>query len=113
MEIEIQGRDAVQATEKLLAIEGLEGSYQTIDEVERGEPLTLTTIATIVGIVSGTVTIAKEIYEWYQKSQKSKGVNAKTQELRVLLIGKNGQRLLLTIEVTEEQIRKILEDEVR
>lgn len=36
MKIEIQGRDAVKATEELLAIEGLEGSYQTIDEVERG-----------------------------------------------------------------------------
>jgi hypothetical protein len=35
MKIEIQGRDAVEATEELLTIEGLEGSYQTLEEVER------------------------------------------------------------------------------
>ena len=35
MKIEIQGRDAVKATEELLRIEGLQGSYETINEVER------------------------------------------------------------------------------
>lgn len=38
MKIEIEGQDAIQATEELLKIEGIEGSYETIDEVERGEP---------------------------------------------------------------------------
>jgi len=111
MEIEIEGTDAIKATEELLAIEGLKGSYQTIDEVERAEPI-LTTIATIVGIVGGIVTIAKEIYEWYQKYPHSPSLNKNTGELKVLFIGSKGERLLLTRYVTEEQIRKILENEV-
>lgn len=58
MQIEIQGQDAEIAAEELLSIEGLEGSYETVSKVpkvERGE--SLTTIATIVGITAGTLTI--------------------------------------------------------
>jgi hypothetical protein len=47
VKIEIQGQDAVNATEELLRIEGLQGSYETEKEVER-EGI-LATIATIVG----------------------------------------------------------------
>ena len=46
MQIEIQGRDAVAATEELLSIEGIQGSYQTRKEVEREG--TLATVASIV-----------------------------------------------------------------
>ena len=35
MQIEIQGPDAVAATEELLSIEGIQGSYETRKEVER------------------------------------------------------------------------------
>ncbi|MFZ1025043.1 MAG: hypothetical protein WAN66_02365 [Limnoraphis robusta] len=69
MKIEIQGVDAVSATEELLAIEGIEGSYETLDEVRREG--TLTTIATIVGIVSGSLTVAEKLYELNKKYQKS------------------------------------------
>jgi len=103
--IEIEGQGAASATEELLRIEGLQGSYKTDDEVER-EGI-LATIATIVGIASGTVTIAKEIYEWYQKYQKSKEAKAKIE--KVLIIGSNNRRLLLK-NATVEQIQKILED---
>ena len=51
MKIEIEGQDAVKATEELLNIEGIQGSYETIDEVER-EGI-LVTIAIIIGIVGG------------------------------------------------------------
>lgn len=54
MQIEIQGQDAVKATEELLQIEEFQGSYQTLDAVEREG--TLATIATIVEIVSGSLT---------------------------------------------------------
>ncbi|MGB5592727.1 MAG: hypothetical protein WBM62_01665 [Crocosphaera sp.] len=66
MKIEIEGKDAVSATEELLTIKGLEGSYEKIDEIEREG--VLATIATIVGIVSGGVTIAQPIYNWFQKN---------------------------------------------
>jgi hypothetical protein len=107
VKIEIQGQDAVSAAEELLRIEGLEGSYQTPEEVER-EPV-LATIATIIGIASGTLTIAKEIYEWYQKYQKSKKANASPRIEKVLIVGSNGRRLLLK-DATVEQIKEILED---
>ena len=107
MKIEIQGRDAVSATEDLLRIEGLEGRYEKVDEVEREG--TLATIATIVGIVSGTVTIAKEIYGWYQKSQKSKGANFNPRIEKVLMVSSNGRHLLLK-DATIDQIQEILED---
>ncbi|CBN57610.1 MULTISPECIES: hypothetical protein [Kamptonema] len=107
MKIEIQGQDAVSATEELLRIEGLQGSYETVDEVEREG--TLATIATIVGIAGGTVTIAKEIYEWYQKYQKSKGAKANLRIEKALIIGSNNRRLLLK-DATLEQIQQILDD---
>jgi hypothetical protein len=59
MKIEIQGQDAITATEALLQIEGVQGSYQTLDAVEREG--TLVTIATIVGIVSGSLTVAEKL----------------------------------------------------
>lgn len=107
MKIEIQGQDAVIATEELLRIEGLEGSYQTIDEVERGEPLT--TIATIIGIGVGTLTIAEKLYQWNHKYQKSLQNPVGTRIEKVLIVAPNGNRLLLK-DATVEQIQEILKD---
>lgn len=106
MKIEIQGWDAVKATEELLAIEGLEGSYQTIEEVERGEPLT--TIATIVGIVGGTLTIGEKLYQWNQKYQKSLQDPNGSRIEKVLIVTDDNHRLLLK-DATVEQIKEILE----
>ncbi|MGD1699682.1 hypothetical protein [Dapis sp. BLCC M229] len=55
IKIEIQGQEAVLATEQMLAIDGLQGSYETINEIEREG--TLAIIATIVGIVGGSLTL--------------------------------------------------------
>ncbi|MGK7951411.1 MAG: hypothetical protein AB4368_22155 [Xenococcaceae cyanobacterium] len=104
MKIEIQGQDAVKATEALLAIEGLEGSYETISEVERGEPLT--TIATVVAITAGTLTIAEKLYQLKKKYfQDSTGSRIE----KVLIVAPNGNRLLLK-DATLKQIQEILED---
>ena len=106
MKIEIQGQDAIAATEELLAIEGVEGSYQTLDEVEREG--TLATIATIVGIVGGSMTIAEKLYQVNQKYQKSlQGTTPRIE--KVMIVGDNGKRLLLK-DATIEQIKEILED---
>jgi len=107
MKIEIQGKDAVKATEELLAIEGLSGSYQTIDEVER-EPI-LTTIATFVGIASGILTIGESIYKWKEKYQNSLQDPNGIRIEKVMLVTKDNRRLLLK-DATLEQIQEILKD---
>jgi ethanolamine transporter EutH len=100
IQIEVQGQDAVAATEDLLLIPGLSGVFQTEDDVEREG--TLTTIATIVGIVSGALTIAEQIQKWYQKYKSGKSIE------KVLIVGQSGQRILLQ-NATTKQIKEILE----
>ncbi|QIR38511.1 hypothetical protein HCG51_18575 [Tolypothrix sp. PCC 7910] len=107
MKIEIQGRDAVTATEELLAIEGLEGSSQTIEEAEREG--TLATIATIVGIISGTLTVAESIHKWKEKYQKSLHDPTGARIEKVLIVTDDNRRLLLK-DATVEQIKEILEN---
>ncbi|ACC85121.1 hypothetical protein [Nostoc punctiforme] len=106
MKIEIQGKDAVKATEELLAIEGIEGSYQTIDEVEREG--TVATIATIIGIVSGTFAIAESLHKWKEKYQKSLYDPTGARIEKVLIVTPDNHRLLLK-DATVEQIQAILE----
>ncbi|MBD2183366.1 hypothetical protein H6S82_03725 [Planktothrix sp. FACHB-1355] len=101
--IEVQGQDAIAATEELLSISGISGSYEVDSEVEREG--TLATIATIIGIVGGAIAIAEQIRKWYQEYKQGK--SGKTIE-KVLIVGKNGQRLLLQ-NATLDEIQKILE----
>ncbi len=107
MKIEIQGRDAVIAVEELLSIEGIEGSYETVSEVERGEPLT--TIATIVAITAGTLTIGEKLYQWNQKYQKSLQNPVGARIEKVSIVAPNGNRLLLK-DASVEQIQEILKN---
>ncbi|HEY9630432.1 MAG TPA: hypothetical protein V6C84_24310 [Coleofasciculaceae cyanobacterium] len=101
--VEVQGIDAIAATEELLAIPGVEGSWETEEEAQREG--TLAVIATIVGIVGGTMAIAEQIRKWYQEYRRSQ--SGKKIE-KVLIVGRNGQRLLLE-NATIEQIQKILD----
>jgi len=101
--VEVQGVDAIAATEDLLAIEGIEGNWDTEGESEREGVLAV--IATIVGIVGGTMAIAEQIRKWYQEYRRSQ--SGKKIE-KVLIVGRNGQRLLLE-DATIEQIQKILD----
>jgi hypothetical protein len=59
-----------------------------------------------VGIVGGTLAIAEQIRKWYQEYKQSR--SGKRIE-KVLIVGRNGQRLLLE-NATVEQIQKILEE---
>ncbi|MBW4657419.1 MAG: hypothetical protein KME15_02000 [Drouetiella hepatica Uher 2000/2452] len=101
--VEVQGIDAIAATEELLAIPGVEGSWETEEEAQREG--TLAVIATIVGIVGGTMAIAEQIRKWYQEYRRSQ--SGKKIE-KVLIVGRNGQRLLLE-NATIEQIQEILD----
>lgn len=107
MQIEIQGLDAVNATEELLRIEGVQGSYETLDAVEREG--TLVTIATIVGIVSGSLTVAEKLYQWNKKYQQSLENPGGAKIEKVLIVAEDGRRLLLQ-DATVEQIKNILEN---
>ncbi len=102
IQVAIEGEDAVSATEELLQISGISGSYATPAETER-EP-TVTTIATIVGIVGGTMAIAEQIRKWYLEYNQHKSGK---KIAKVLIVGKNGERLILE-GATAEQIQKIL-----
>lgn len=55
IQMAIAGLDAVEATEALLAIDGISGTYAVEGEAEREG--VLMTIATIVGLVGGTLAI--------------------------------------------------------
>ncbi len=101
--IEVQGQDAIAATEELLSISGISGSYEVDSEIER-EGI-VATIATIIGIVGGAIAIAEQIRKWYQEYKQ--GQSGKKIE-KVLIVGKNGKRLLLE-NATLEDIRKILD----
>jgi hypothetical protein len=106
MKIEIQGQGAINATEALLQIDGVQGSYQTLNAVEREG--TLVTIATIVGIVSGSLTVAEKLYEWNKKYQRSLNNPGGAKIEKVLVVAEDGRRLLLQ-DATVEQIKDILE----
>ena len=105
IQISVEGRDAVAATEELFAISGLSGNWETIGDGEK-EPILLTTIGAIVAVVGGTVAIAEQIRKWYQEYKKGK--SGKKIE-KVLIIGRRGGRLLLE-NATIEQIKQILDE---
>lgn len=104
IQLEIEGEGAASAAAELLAIPGLDGIEEPPDEEARRE-VTLATIATIIGITVGTIEIAEKIYQWYQNRRQ--GPAADTVD-KVLLIGRNGDRILLK-NASIEQIRQILE----
>ncbi|MCT7956415.1 hypothetical protein [Laspinema palackyanum] len=99
--ITIDGEDSESAAQDLLAIPGIAGTVL----VEEGPKKTelLTTVASIVTIVGGTLTIAEQIRKWYQEAQQKRPSN-----LDVLLEGEDGNRVLLE-DATVEEIVQILQ----
>ena len=102
IKLAIEGSAATEAAEALLAIEGLSGSYEAQEGVNRDGGLSA--IATIIGIVGGTAALAEQIRKWYVEYKQRK--NAKTIE-KVLIVTPNGRFLLEN--ATVEQISKALE----
>ena len=103
LQLEIEGEGAVPATEDLLQIEGLSGTYEAETDVQREGALA--TIVAIVAITVGTLTIAEKLYTWYQNYRRTQ---PKPKLDKVLLIGRNGQKLVLE-NATVEQIKQILD----
>ncbi len=104
MQIEIQGADAIKVAQEILEMEGVQGSYEVISEVEREG--NLATIATIIGIISGTIAIAEKFYQLKRKIDSPETPKIE----RVFIVSKNGDRLLLK-DATLEQLQKLLEQE--
>ncbi len=67
-------------------------------------------IATIAGIISGSITIASKIYSSHQKYHQEKSNNDGDARIeKVLIVSPSGRRLLLK-DATIEQIKEILEE---
>jgi hypothetical protein len=103
IKVAIEGDGAIAATEELLAMEGIDGYYAVDEEIQREGVLAI--IASIVGIASGALAIAEQIRKWYQAYRDGKSGK---KIAKVLIVGRNGDRLLLE-NATVEQIRKVLE----
>ncbi|MGR3279223.1 hypothetical protein ACSYAD_29590 [Acaryochloris marina NIES-2412] len=103
IQLEIEGQGAIAASEALVKITGLSGSY--ITEADDSKELALSTIASIVGITAGSMTIAKHLYQWYQDYHKGEQ-DARIE--KVVLIDRKGKRVLMK-NATLEQIQKALE----
>ncbi|MEH2211813.1 hypothetical protein [Nostoc sp.] len=104
IQLAIEGKDAIAATEALLEIPGISGNYAVNSDAPEREGVTAT-VATIVGIVGGAIAIAEQIRKWYQE-YKAKQSGKRIE--KVLIVGRNGRRLLLE-DATLEEIRQILE----
>ena len=103
IQIEIQGTDAIAASEELFSLEEISGNWQRVGEAEKEG--TLVTIGVIVGIIGGTMAAAEQIRKWYKEYKQGKSGK---KIYKVLLVGKNGQRLLLE-NATIEQIKQMLD----
>ena len=99
--ITIDGENSEAAAQELLAIPGIAGTLL----VEEGPKKTelLTTVASIITIVGGTLTIAEQIRKWYKEAKQQRPRN-----LDVLLEGADGERVLLE-DATVEEIVQILQ----
>jgi hypothetical protein len=106
IQIAVAGQNSVAATEALMAIPGVTGTWQADESAQRDGGVTAT-IATVLGIVGGSMAIAEQIRKWYVEYRDGKSSNKKIE--KVLIVGKNGRRLLLE-DATLEEIRQILED---
>jgi hypothetical protein len=106
IQIAIAGQNSVAATEALMAIPGVKGTWQADESAQRDGGVTAT-IATVVGIVGGSMAIAEQIRKWYVEYRDGKSSDKKIE--KVLIVGKNGRRLLLE-DATLEEILQILED---
>lgn len=101
--VALEGQSAEAAAQELLAIEGISGDYEAETDAQREG--TLAVIATIVGIVGGSLAIAEQIRKWYQEYRQGKSGKALE---KVVIVSSNGDRLILE-NASVEQIQKILE----
>lgn len=96
IQVAIEGSDAVAATEALLALPEISGAFEVVGEVEKEG--TLATIATIVGIVGGSMAAAEQIRKWHGEYR---GSLEQPRIEKVLIVTERG-RIYLEGATTEE-----------
>jgi Na+/glutamate symporter len=102
IEVEVEGAGAIAATTELFALSEIEGEWETAPPEREA---VIATIGTIVGLVGGSIAIAEQIRKWYQEYRQGK--NGKKID-KVLLVGQNGQRIVLE-NATIEEIKQLLD----
>ncbi|MEA5463830.1 hypothetical protein [Leptothoe sp. PORK10 BA2] len=102
LQVAIEGAAAATAAEALVALDGVDGSYEVSGAVQKDGGLTA--VATIVGIVGGVMTIAEQIYRWYAAWREQQQDQPKIE--KVLIVTAQGRLLLEG--ATVEEIAKIL-----
>jgi len=96
----IEGQNADEATKDLLNISGLKVQYE---EAEKNKKvLEIATIATIVCIAGGIISIAEQIDSWYQKWKKNK--------ITKVIIVLNDDKRLLFENASINEIEEILKN---
>jgi hypothetical protein len=102
LQIAIEGPGAVDAAKALTDLPNLFGDWQTPDGTQREGVMAV--IATVVGIVGGTLTAAEQIRKWYRERKKT---NSDKTITKAVLVGKN-KRVLLE-DAAIEDIQAVLE----
>lgn len=100
----IEGQAAIEAAEDLLGLPEFSGTWEAPGDHQKG--MTLAAIATIAGLVGGTLSAAEQIRKWYQswkKGKRDKKID------KVVIVGAEGKRLELE-GASVEEIRAVLED---
>ena len=103
LQIAIEGTAADTAAEALVALDGVEGSYEVSDAVQKDGGLTA--IATIVGLAVGVMEIAEKLHQWYAAWREQQKDQPKID--KVLIVTAKGRLLLEG--ATIEDIAKALE----
>lgn len=102
LKIAIEGAAAQEAAIALFEIDGLTGDYERDPETTRDGGLTV--IATVVGIVGGTIALAEQIRQWYVDYRQRQDVKKIE---KVLIVTPRGRFLLE--DATIEEIARALE----
>jgi hypothetical protein len=100
LKIVFEGIEAEVAAEALVKLPDVTGSWTASDEVKRD--MSLSTIAAIIGIASGTLSIATNLKKWYEDYQGSEQHKIEN----VVII--TPKRRLLVDEATPEEILAFL-----
>lgn len=89
--ITIDGEDSKSAAQDLLAIPGIAGTVLVEGDPKKTEPLT--TVASIITIVGGTLTIAEQIRKWYQEAQQKRPPEYLKNASQLVMRGETGMGL--------------------
>ena len=101
IQIAIEGPGAKAAAAEIFSIDGIDGSYKTVEEKKKDGSLAV--IGTIVGIAVGGMTIGEKLHKVYQ-SHRTKD---QQQRIEKMLIVTPNARLLME-DVTPEEITNAL-----